>query len=101
MAEDIKLFIKVTEAQIEAVKENTRHLEKIASELESHSETLKKIDGHFTNGFKTDLVDQISTTEEKILEKVSSVANSFKVQWAIIGVGVVPIMYYFIKDVIR
>lgn len=105
---DIELLIRVTEAQTEVVKENTRQLEKIAASLEHNSKTLDKINHHFTNGFKKDIVDsiggtnnKIATAEGTITTNLSSVVTSIRIQWVIISLGLVPALIYVIKDVVH
>ena len=105
---EIELLIRVTEAQTEAAKENTRQLEKIAASLDYQSKMLVKINDHFSNGFKKDIVESIKTThtgittaEGNITSRLSSVVNNIRVQWVIIGTGLIPALIYVIKDVVH
>lgn len=108
-----ELFIEVTKAQVEAIKENTRELQSIKEELRSQStiyarqeEKLNEINKHFTNGFKSDIVehisetgDKISKTENKMLEKISGLSTNLKIQWTLLLLGLIPLLGYVIKDI--
>lgn len=91
MTEDVmRVFVEVTQRQIDAIKENTEALNKIEAEariqthqLEAQQKSIDELKKHFTNGFKTEILNSIGESAEKM----EALDKDMKVQWAILGGG--------------
>jgi hypothetical protein len=102
----IDAFIQAAERQTEAVRQNTVELQSIryAIEknlecLESQDKKLDKIEHHFSNGFKTSIITNMTQVEKGLGEKLGKLINGLKVQWVTMTLGFIPAMYYFVKQV--
>lgn len=90
----LEAFIAATDRQIEAIQKNTEALQEIKAEariqtlsLQAQQVSLEDMKKHFTNGFKTELINKIAATESSMDAKLSTLDKDMKIQWAIIGGG--------------
>lgn len=90
----LQAFIAATDRQIEAIQKNTEALQEIKSEariqtlsLQAQQVSLDEMKKHFTNGFKTELLNKLSATEKNVDDKLDTLDKDMKIQWAIIGGG--------------
>lgn len=102
----IDAFIKAAEKQTEAVRQNTVELQSIRYALEKNLECLQsqdkkldKIEHHFSNGFKTSIITNMTQVEKGLGEKLGKLINGLKIQWVTMTLGFIPAMYYFVKQV--
>jgi methyl-accepting chemotaxis protein len=96
---DMVLLDKSLDAHIDAVKENTRQLQTLSLDMSkqtSLSERQAVAMEQIAAGLGG-LNDRINEVEKGILEKLSSLVTSFKVQWVTISLGILPILYFVVK----
>lgn len=93
-SDTLRAFIDATDRQIEAIQKNTEALHDIRTEariqtlsLHSQQASLEDMKKKFTNGFKTELLEKIATSDDKVDKKLSTLDRDMKIQWAIIGGG--------------
>lgn len=98
-SDTLRAFIDATDRQIEAIQKNTEALHDIRTEariqtLSIHAQqaSLDDMKKKFTNGFKTELLEKIDASEEKVDEKLTALDKDMKIQWAIIGGGFLTVV---------
>lgn len=95
----LRAFVEATDRQIEAIQKNTAALHDIRMEariqtlsLQAQQASLDDMKKKFTNGFKSELLDKIESTEDKVEEKLTALDKDMKIQWAIIGGGFLTVV---------
>lgn len=73
--EMMEIYVKVLEKQVS-------QMSLVATTLTELNTKLEKVEGHFTNGFKSDILEHITKTEDKIgsqIERVTSAAATLSI----------------------
>lgn len=82
----------LAQAHIDALRENTHQLQGLRLEMSTQTHLMKGMVD------KIGVADKrVAESESKITSKLSELITSIRVQWVIIGTGIVPVLYLVAK----
>lgn len=82
----------LAQAHIDALRENTHQLQNIRLEMAAQTPILKDVLNKIAAADK-----RVAESEKSIVTKLGELITSIRVQWAIIGTGIVPVLYLVVK----
>jgi len=82
----------LAQAHIDALRENTHQLQGVRLEMAAQTHLMKDMVSKIGGADK-----RVAESESKITSKLSELITSIRVQWVIIGSGIIPVLYLVAK----